>query len=838
MKKRVLSFVLVLIMVMTMMPANIAKADETSYPFTITCQNGKYTLTYITESSVNVWGTDVPTYQVAIPEGTTIVDVTFPSGTSFVQYTMSYDTGSGETGYGTPGISPKTNDNGTVTMTIPVEDYTDTGMGILLENESYKPCYGFDFTIIEGLDFPVNINLDDSIYSSWDNFVKQITVDGATVRDYQIGTYYYESSTSWYRNLDIYLTEETADDATITLNYIVDNDKSFKQFKVDGNSVSDKKSEVTLVDGAAQFVLTTQGPYSQHPVRNYTITINKMTEAQVEEYNKKVAEDVKALIDAIGEVVYTDDCKEKIKNARKAYDLLSKAQKKLVENYDNLEIAEEAMELLKVTRIDMVYNLRGGMTLGAPTITTEGAVIRQSGAKVYWYQYDIEQGKTVASGLYGKEAAYDTYYLMEIYIDPADNYEFADGKYFYITYDGKELDYADTRTADTFEENGSGYVARALIYVPKAEMYGVVDLEDTTFENGTKVSQMGLPETMTVEAEGGNIELPVTWDIDELPYDFTSTKEQSFTIYGTIALEDIPSYVEYNEEISLTRAFNVTVKAADAQDKADEVAAKIAALKDITLDSKADLETARAAYEALTDEQKALVEGYDKLVLAESLYNALEKQAAADAAAKAEADKATEAANEELKQLKAVFALTTKQTKVAVEAQTKKNIAATWDAVEGADSYVVEVLRNGKTVETVTTEELAYTYNGGKAGYAYTVKVTPAITYNNDVYRGIEAKDTVIVKPATPSITVKKSASKFKVSAKKRVCTGYQIQVSKKKNFKTGVKKYTVKKATLAKSIKLSTLKKGTNYVRVRAYTTYDGTTVYGKWSKVKTVKK
>ncbi len=51
---------------------------------------------------------------------------------------------------------------------------------------------------------------------------------------------------------------------------------------------------------------------------------------------KKVAE----LINAIGEVSYNDDCKQKIDAAREAYDKLTDAQKELVDNYQTLTDAE------------------------------------------------------------------------------------------------------------------------------------------------------------------------------------------------------------------------------------------------------------------------------------------------------------------------------------------------------------------------------------------------------------------------------------------------------------------------------------------------------------------
>ncbi len=57
------------------------------------------------------------------------------------------------------------------------------------------------------------------------------------------------------------------------------------------------------------------------------------------------------LIEAIGNVEFTDACKSKIEAARKAYDALSKEQQALVLNYDLLIEAEEAYKLLEGTGI-------------------------------------------------------------------------------------------------------------------------------------------------------------------------------------------------------------------------------------------------------------------------------------------------------------------------------------------------------------------------------------------------------------------------------------------------------------------------------------------------------
>ena len=59
----------------------------------------------------------------------------------------------------------------------------------------------------------------------------------------------------------------------------------------------------------------------------------------------KAAEEVKKLIDAIGEVTLKSE--KKIQNARKAYDALTEEQKKLVDNLDTLLAAERCLEELK-----------------------------------------------------------------------------------------------------------------------------------------------------------------------------------------------------------------------------------------------------------------------------------------------------------------------------------------------------------------------------------------------------------------------------------------------------------------------------------------------------------
>jgi hypothetical protein len=78
-------------------------------------------------------------------------------------------------------------------------------------------------------------------------------------------------------------------------------------------------------------------------------------------------------------------------------------------------------------------------------------------------------------------------------------------------------------------------------------------------------------------------------------------------------------------EASLKVLQDAADKAAADKAAADAVAEKIAAIGTVTKDSKAAIEAARAAYNALTAEQKALVTNYETLTAAEKVLADLNK---------------------------------------------------------------------------------------------------------------------------------------------------------------------------------------------------------------------
>ena len=91
-----------------------------------------------------------------------------------------------------------------------------------------------------------------------------------------------------------------------------------------------------------------------------------------------------------------------------------------------------------------------------------------------------------------------------------------------------------------------------------------------------------------------------------------------------------------NSATSLSAKITVTVT-----DKAKDVKDKVDSLGDITLDSKADIDAAKAAYDALSDKQKVRADNMGvktSLDAAQDKYDELKEQADKDAADKAAAD--------------------------------------------------------------------------------------------------------------------------------------------------------------------------------------------------------
>ncbi|RCX17158.1 putative repeat protein (TIGR02543 family) [Anaerobacterium chartisolvens] len=113
----------------------------------------------------------------------------------------------------------------------------------------------------------------------------------------------------------------------------------------------------------------------------------------------------------------------------------------------------------------------------------------------------------------------------------------------------------------------SGVVSVTVVEAPYDVLVSVVSPEDITgVPNGTAktASALGLPSTLTLVTDDGNVPANVTWDVAGSSYDPDNTAEQTFTVAGTVTL---PDGVVNTNGVSLDVSINVTVAEAPSTDK-------------------------------------------------------------------------------------------------------------------------------------------------------------------------------------------------------------------------------------------------------------------------------
>ena len=163
------------------------------------------------------------------------------------------------------------------------------------------------------------------------------------------------------------------------------------------------------------------------------------------------------------------------------------------------------------------------------------------------------------------------------------------------------------------------------------------------------------------------------------------------------------------------------------------------------------------------------------------------------------------------------------------------SLKLTWSKVAGAESYEIYDA-NTKLVATSKTNSV--TIKKLKAGTGYDFKVRAVV---DKVFVGLFSD--VLKAPTKPkkvgiSSLKSNAADTVLVNYKKVAGTGYELQFATDKKFKNNLVKAKVEDIkTVSYTEKLSKATGKTCYVRVRAYITYGGKTVYGAWGKVKSIK-
>lgn len=190
-----------------------------------------------------------------------------------------------------------------------------------------------------GVTLPSDVTKADNLFVGWFNN-EGLTGNAITAIDGNVASDV-ELWASWYYVSAEEVTELINDIGEVTYTEACEAKiaEARKKYDVLSNEQKEKIDSETLqklVDAEAEFA---------------TAKAEAEAAAQKEETDRQAAEEVKALINAIGEVTYTEECKEKIDAAKEAFGNLTDDQKNLVGNVNVLVYAQQDYQILEATAL-------------------------------------------------------------------------------------------------------------------------------------------------------------------------------------------------------------------------------------------------------------------------------------------------------------------------------------------------------------------------------------------------------------------------------------------------------------------------------------------------------
>ena len=283
--------------------------------------------------------------------------------------------------------------------------------------------------------------------------------------------------------------------------------------------------------------------------------------------------DVIEKIDAIGEVTLASE--EAITAARAAYEALTEAQQTQVTNYDKLTAAEARLTDLKAAKaVDDMIDAIGEVT--------------------------ADSGEAVQAA----RAAYDA--LTDAQKAEVKNYDV--------------LTAAERRLANL----------QAILPVEdKIDAIGEVTLDSENAIQAARAAYDALTEEQKAEVKNYDVLTAAEARLADLqaakPVEKLIDAIGEVTLASESAIQAARAAYDALTEAQKAEVRNYDVLTAAETRLANQKAAKpvedsINAIGEVTLDSEGAIQAARAAYDALTEEQKAEVKNYDKLTAAEAAY--------------------------------------------------------------------------------------------------------------------------------------------------------------------------------------------------------------------------
>lgn len=344
-----------------------------------------------------------------------------------------------------------------------------------------------------------------------------------------------------------------------------------------------------------------------------------LTKAE-DDYDKLAAADVDAKITEIGTPV-TLDSKTKIEAARKAFDDLTAAQEALVTNKATLEAAEAALASLEA-----VAGVEAKITaIGTPITMSSKAKIDAARAAYNALSDDTEKSKVTN---YTTLTTAETVFAVVKKIDDIDTVAAT-------TACKEKIDAARIAYTDLTNDQ-KAMVGNYSTLQDAEKVYSVMNLINqigtpVTLNSKDKIAAARTAYDALTSAQKNKVS---NSSIDTLKAAEVSYVKSLIDDIGTVTLDSktkietaraaydkLPNTTEKNKVTNYSKLTAAEKSLADLT-AADAVDAKIDAIGTVeaTTACKAKIDAARTAYDALTTEQKALVQKYDDLLNAEELY--------------------------------------------------------------------------------------------------------------------------------------------------------------------------------------------------------------------------
>lgn len=333
------------------------------------------------------------------------------------------------------------------------------------------------------------------------------------------------------------------------------------------------------------------------------------------EADKAAADKVTAAISTIPSIV-NSDARDKIESARKAYDALSSDQKKLVTNCDRLVAAENALAqfdrdkaeankvIALINAIPENISLEDKDAVNKARTAYNLLTADQKGYVTNYAKLQSAEQRLAELAVEAEEQAKINSVIAKINVIPNT-----------VTLNDKDI--VDTaRTAyDTLNDSQKEKVINyeRLVVAENAiaalEAQKTADLADVAAANEVVDLIDKLPENVTLEDK-----------------DTVETVRQAYEALSAKQKQLVSNYNDLVKAEATIKALE-DYELASAKDKeaADNVIKLIDAIPDdVTLEEKSQIESARDAYDSLSEEQKSIVPNYDELVNAEAKIAELE----------------------------------------------------------------------------------------------------------------------------------------------------------------------------------------------------------------------